>query len=343
MLGDLAACDAEQIVKSARLAGEVALAHREHEIAFSEHLVDAVVFHRDALLGHGLQRSTEPRQAIGDLRVVLRVVVAVVITGELFQAAVYQNVVDDAAKEVLASVRALEQVVEGHRSAPSGTLRVTLPHDPLLSAMVAPIAASLARQHPALSVELVLDDAVRDLVQDGFDLAVRLGTVAESSYIVRRLASEPEIIVASPAVLVEYDHVATPRDLRAAPWVVHSGLAVRSTRTFRSQRSEKAQISVKVSATTNTQVALRDLLLAGAGFGVAPLHSVRDDIRAGRLEHVCTFVPAGFNASSACTRCSPRGTVRRGCGYFSTSFRQPPSGSASTLDELALAEGRMAW
>lgn len=193
----------------------------------------------------------------------------------------------DAAKNVLASVRSLEQVVEGHRDAPTGTLRVTLPHDPLLSAMVAPIAAALAQQYTSLTVDLILDDAVHDLVQEGFDVALRLGTVAESSYIVRRLASEPEIIVASPAVLEERNGVTSPRDLRGAPWVVHTGLPVRSSRSFRSQRGEKVQVGVKVIATTNTQGALRDLLLAGAGFGVVPQHSVRDDIRAGRLEHVC--------------------------------------------------------
>jgi DNA-binding transcriptional LysR family regulator len=193
----------------------------------------------------------------------------------------------DAAKGVLATVRSLEQVVEGHRSAPTGTLRVTLPHDPLLSAMVAPIAASLSRQHAALNVDLVLDDAVHDLVSEGFDVALRLGSVSESSYVVRRLASEPEIIVASPLVMEQHEGVSSPRELGGAPWVVHTGLAVRSSRTFRSQRGEKAQISVKVAATTNTQVALRDLLLSGAGFGIAPLHSVRDDIRAGRLQHVC--------------------------------------------------------
>jgi DNA-binding transcriptional LysR family regulator len=193
----------------------------------------------------------------------------------------------DAAKTVLASVRSLEQVVAGHRDAPTGTLRVTLPHDPLLSAMVAPIAASLTRQHPDLNVELVLDDAIHDLVEEGFDVGLRLGAVTESSYIVRRLASEPEIIVASPLVMDQHDDVSSPRDLAGAPWVVHTGLPVRSSRTFRSQRGEKAQVGVKVAATTNTQVALRDLLVAGAGFGIAPLHSVRDDISAGRLEHVC--------------------------------------------------------
>src|SRR6185369_17712854 len=70
----------------------------------------------------------------------------------------------DAAKEALASVRAVEQIVDGHRDAPTGNLRVTLPLDPSLSAMVAPIAAALTRQHPALKIDLVFDDAIRDLV-----------------------------------------------------------------------------------------------------------------------------------------------------------------------------------
>jgi DNA-binding transcriptional LysR family regulator len=193
----------------------------------------------------------------------------------------------DAAKDVLASVRSLEQVVEGHRDAPTGTLRVTLPLDPYLSAMVTPIAAALTRQHQALSVDLNLDDAVHDLVQEGFDLALRLGAVAESSYIVRRLASEPEIIVASPTVADEHARVTSPRDLGGAPWIVHSALPVRSSRTFRSQRGEKAQLGVKVVAATNTLVSMRDLLIAGAGFGVLPLHAVQGDVRDGRLRHVC--------------------------------------------------------
>jgi len=193
----------------------------------------------------------------------------------------------DASKDVLASVRSLEEVVEGHREAVTGTLRVTLPLDPSLSAMIAPIAAALTRQHPGIKVDLLFDDAVRDLVQEGFDLALRLGPVIESRYILRRLAAEPEIAVASPCVIDEHGDIATPRDLDGAPWVVHSGLPVRSSWTFRSPQGDKAQVSVRVTASANTVVALRDLIVAGAGFGLLPLHVVRDDLAASRLCHVC--------------------------------------------------------
>lgn len=194
----------------------------------------------------------------------------------------------EAARAALGSVRALEQIVQGHRDAPTGVLRVTVPLDSSLSAMLAPIAASLIHQHPDLRVDLSFDDRVADLIKDRFDVAVRLGAMPSSSYVVRRLGSEPEIIVASPQTIERWIEVQTPDRLSGAPWVVHSGLPVRSAWTFRSSRSAKqVQATVKVAAGANTVFALRDLLVASAGFGLLPFHVVRGDIEEGRLLHVC--------------------------------------------------------
>lgn len=194
----------------------------------------------------------------------------------------------EAAKEALTSVRAVEQIVEGHRDAPSGKLRVTLPLDPSLSVMIAPIAAALTKRHPALKIDLVFDDAVRDLVKEGFDVALRLGSVAPSSLIVRRLASEPEIVVASPHLMDEREGPWTPKELGGAPWVVHSGLPARSSFTLRSVQGEKkAQVSVTATVAANNVFAVRDLLIAGAGFGTLPLHVVREDLADGRLRYAC--------------------------------------------------------
>jgi len=193
----------------------------------------------------------------------------------------------DVAQQVLASVRNLEQVVEGNREAPTGTLRVTLPLDPGLSAMVAPIAANLVRRYPSLKVELVVDDAIRDLVAEGLDVALRLGALRESSYVVRRLGSEREIVVAAAGAFEEVGELKSPRSLGSVPWVVHSALRVPSSWSLRTENGEKSQVNVRVIATTNTVIAMRDLLLAGAGFGLLPAHVVRDDLKAGRLLHIC--------------------------------------------------------
>jgi DNA-binding transcriptional LysR family regulator len=193
----------------------------------------------------------------------------------------------EAANQVLASVRTLEHVVEGHRAEPVGTLRVTLPLDPGLSAMLAPIVAALVAQHPALKVDLLFDDAVHDLLGEGLDLALRLGAITESSYVVRRLGTEHEVIVAADSTSAAHGELTHPRQLAGAPWVAHSGLAVRATWTFRSVRDEKAQVSVDVRTTANTALAVRHLLLAGAGFGVMPRHMVQEDLKSGRLREVC--------------------------------------------------------
>ena len=121
----------------------------------------------------------------------------------------------DAAKEVMASVRSLEQLVEGQHAQPTGTLRVTMPLDPGLSAVVGPVAARLMKQHPSLKVDLQFDDAVHDLVGEGLDVALRLGSMVESNYVVRKLGSEAEIIVASPS-LVE---PCRPRRPAQAQWL----------------------------------------------------------------------------------------------------------------------------
>jgi len=193
----------------------------------------------------------------------------------------------DCANEMLSSVRALEQVIEGHHARPTGTLRVTLPLDPGLAAMVSPIAAALTAQHESLKVDLLFDDAIHDLVSEGLDVALRLGALASSSYVVQKLGIEDEIIVATNPRIVAFGPLEHPKQLGNAPWVAHSAIHPSSTWTFKSKRGQKAQISVDTRATTNTALAQRHLLLAGAGFGVMPRHMVADDLKSGRLEEVC--------------------------------------------------------
>jgi DNA-binding transcriptional LysR family regulator len=193
----------------------------------------------------------------------------------------------DAAQEVQGAVHALEQIVERGRAEPTGTLRVTLPLDPSLSRLVSSVAAKLTRHHPELKIDLVLEDAVRDLVADGLDVAIRLGTLTPSSYVLRRLGSEPEIVVADPARAEEIGRDAGPDKLRNLPWIVHTALGTRPTRTLVGPGGKKVQVPVNALVTTNTVVSLRDLLLQGVGVAIAPLHVVREDISRGQLVRIC--------------------------------------------------------
>lgn len=180
----------------------------------------------------------------------------------------------------------LDAVLEDHRDAPVGTLRVATTQD-LGPRLVAPVAARLAVQHPRLRVEVTSDDSTRDLVQEGFDVAVRLGEPRLQGRVVVRLGQVPEPIVGTPALANAWSAARRPRDLRGAPWVHHALLAGTEVMSFIGPRDAREEVAVERRAHANTGEGVRALLLHGAGLGVLPEYMVADDLRAGALVRVC--------------------------------------------------------
>jgi DNA-binding transcriptional LysR family regulator len=185
----------------------------------------------------------------------------------------------------------IDRLAAAHHSAPTGTLRVTAPQD-LGHVLVAPVAAEIARMHPALRIEIELDDRPRDLVGEGFDVALRLGLLRDSGHVARRLGWEPEIIVGAAELVTAYADADGPAALRGAPWVAHSRLAVGKVWKFRSEDGEEDEVVVAPRALASDTESVRALVMGGVGFAVLPRHAVTDDMAAGRLEHVC---PAWFH------------------------------------------------
>lgn len=198
-----------------------------------------------------------------------------------------------AAMAVVDAATDIDRLVAAHHSAPTGTLRVTAPQD-LGDVLVAPVAAELARIHPGLRVELELDDRPRDLVGEGFDVALRLGLMRDSAHVVRRLGWEPEIIVGAAELVTAYANADRPARLRGAPWVVHSRLGAGKVWKFRSDEAtaEEDEIVVAPRALASSAASVRALVMGGIGFAVLPRHTVAGDIAEGRLEHMC---PAWFH------------------------------------------------
>ncbi|HEU4407475.1 MAG TPA: LysR family transcriptional regulator [Polyangiaceae bacterium] len=179
----------------------------------------------------------------------------------------------------------VEAVLAEQRDAVVGTLRVTTTHD-LGARFVIPAAARLGAQHPGLSVHVVTDDDVRDLIEGRFDLAVRLGAPRDSGYVMRKLGVVRDVIVGAPA-LADAWPVERPGGLAGAPWARHVLLPRADVWSFRGPRGESEQIVVSVRGETNTAEGLRALTLGGIGFAVMPEYLVADDLRRGALRRVC--------------------------------------------------------
>jgi DNA-binding transcriptional LysR family regulator len=191
-----------------------------------------------------------------------------------------------AAAPVVEATRDIEAVLEEHREAAVGTLRVATTHD-LGPRFVAPVAAALVARHAQLRVDIVADDAPHDLIAGRFDLAVRLGAPRDSGHVMRRLGVTIEPIVAAPALADRHAHATRPRELAGAPWARHALLGRGDVMTFRGPRGERDEVAVTVRAQANTGDGVRALLLAGVGFGALPEHLVAEDLRRGALVRVC--------------------------------------------------------
>ncbi|MEI8255469.1 MAG: LysR family transcriptional regulator [Deltaproteobacteria bacterium] len=197
-----------------------------------------------------------------------------------------------AGEVVLASARTIDEAMrdlsaslEREETAPSGTLRIATTHD-LGPRLVAPVAAALAARYRDLCVEIVADDAPQDLIEGRFDVAVRLGTPRDSGYVMRKLATFAEPIVACPTLAEQHAQATRPRDLAGAPWVRHA-LISRDGMTFVGPRGQRDEVSVTIRAQANTGDGVRALLLGGAGIGFLPEYQLEEHLKSGALVRLC--------------------------------------------------------
>ena len=111
---------------------------------------------------------------------------------------------------MVAAARAAEQALERHRDEPEGELRIAAPigFGGLLARALAPL-----RRHPRLTLQLLLDDALVDLIEARVDIALRAGSLPDSSLVARRLGSMGAQMCAAPAYLAERGWPGMPQDL----------------------------------------------------------------------------------------------------------------------------------
>jgi len=198
----------------------------------------------------------------------------------------------DIGAEVLATATRVEDALgqlsrslELGRRAPSGLLRVSTTND-LGPQLVGPVVARFVGAYPQVRVEILAEDAQRDLLAARIDVAIRLGAPRASSSIVRKLAALNEPIVAAPALADTLGRVVRPRDLGAAPWVRHS-LVSAATMRFHGPGGAKDELAPVARAEADTGATVLSLLLNGAGVGVLPEHMLREHLQAGRLVRLC--------------------------------------------------------
>jgi DNA-binding transcriptional LysR family regulator len=193
----------------------------------------------------------------------------------------------NATRGVLETLDGAANAVRETQASLKGLLRINAPVS-FGAAHVAPLLTPFLAQHPAVEIELTLNDRVVDLIEEGYDMAIRVGVLSDSSLIARRLAPARLAIVGAPAYFKRFGRPKRPEDLKSHNCLGYAHWSLRDEWPFTGPDGRTTRVKVKGTLSSNNGDALRQCALDGLGLIQQPTFSIGPDLAAGRLERVLT-------------------------------------------------------
>jgi DNA-binding transcriptional LysR family regulator len=187
-------------------------------------------------------------------------------------------------KRAVRDLEEAERAVGEAQESPRGTLRLTAPFG-ADRAILGPVIGDYLREHQEVRIEAEMSDRYVDLIEEGFDVALRAGRLDDSSLFARKLLSTGSVVLAAPSYierrgapqhpseLAEHDCLVFPRARLDATWLLTRG-------------SERLEIPVHARVATNSIDLMRQLLLDGVGLALLPTFRNQDDLECGSVVRV---------------------------------------------------------
>ena len=193
----------------------------------------------------------------------------------------------DRAIRILADLDEAESAVRQEHGELQGVLRVALPLSFGIRHMSAPVAA-FARQNPQVRFDLDLNDRHVDLLEEGVDMALRIGRLRDSSLIARRLFSVKTVVCASPAYLDQHGSPESLEDLADHRCLVYSNLPDPDVWACVDEHGDRHSVRVDVAIHANSGDFLCSAAEEGLGIVSSPVFIVGNAIRRGDLVPILT-------------------------------------------------------
>ena len=185
---------------------------------------------------------------------------------------------------IMAQVQEAERQVLGMNAVPRGTLRVSVPVS-FGRLHLAPAMAEFLACYPEIQVEMVVNDRMVDLIEEGFDVAIRVAVLPDSTSIARRLAPSRRVACATPAYFKQYGLPQTPDDLRQYNCFTFAHAASQSRWRFQGPRGEYT-VPVSGNFQANHGEVVREAALSSLGVALSPTFIVGQDLSRGTLQAV---------------------------------------------------------
>ena len=184
-------------------------------------------------------------------------------------------------REMLDASERADLAVQRLRDNPSGRLRITSPAG-IGATLLARMNAEFLARYPDITLEVFISDDVRDLVMEGFDVALRTGKPQDSSLIGRKIGHCPRYLLASPAYLAQHPPLTHPAQLAEHRVIVHRAwtewLLQRDRELYRCHLNQMHQ--------TDNLLYARESALAGAGVTLLPAFLLDDTLKQGTLINI---------------------------------------------------------
>ena len=177
-------------------------------------------------------------------------------------------VLSERVSELLRELEDAQRAVQGHLSEPRGPLRISAPLS-FGAKFLAPSLGRFAATYPDLQVDISLTDRKVNLIEEGYDVAIRIGTLPDSSLVARRLGTVRRYTVASVSWLEENGPIVTPDDLQAADALVYSHHDQPTRWRFESEGA-RVDVTLRERMRSNNGSVLLEAAAAGAGVGLVP-------------------------------------------------------------------------
>jgi len=185
-------------------------------------------------------------------------------------------------KHALAEIEEAELEVARLQTEPRGVLRVNAPMS-FGILHVAPLVPEFLERYPALTIDLQFDDRLTDLVEEGFDCAIRIKAMDDSSLVAKRLGPCRQVICASPEYLKRHGTPNTPEELKARPVLIYTNRATPGEWELRDTKGKKTKIHTNGRFHCNNGLALIESALQGLGVVISPTFYIGKALKQGKL------------------------------------------------------------
>ena len=186
------------------------------------------------------------------------------------------------ALEILQKVGDLQDTVREAGKGHKGRLRISAPRSLTDLEIGLPIV-EFAMAYPDITIDMNLDDAMVDMVEEGYDVAIRISRLTDSSLIAKKLADFRLVLCATPDFIKKHGAPKSPNDLGDVPCIVDTNLMRRANWCFLNEDGEEISVPVRGNIEVNSPEVARRAALGSLGMTLVPEFSIEKELKSGAL------------------------------------------------------------